>query len=227
MINVSLENAEVLFTTRAGGTSVGGFSSLNLGSFVGDDPLAVSANLEIVRELAGVGRLEIVRQVHGNEIFEPPSGAPAQPPDADGLLTSRRLLGLVVTGADCPPLVLATRDHVAVLHCGWRSIAAGIVERGIEALGEASIQAAIGPGVSAEHYAVGCEVVTAIGADAEPAYRDGHLSLREILRLKLARAGVDLAADVDRCTYAEPAEFFSYRRDGAACGRQAAVAWRR
>ena len=44
-----------------------------------------------------------------------------------------------------------------MLHCGWRGLAAGIVERGVGVVG--AIAAAIGPGIGRCCYEVGDEVL--------------------------------------------------------------------
>ncbi|MFY9487283.1 MAG: polyphenol oxidase family protein [Solirubrobacterales bacterium] len=226
MIRVSLDSAEVLFTTRRGGDSAGPYESLNLGVFTDDDPRDIAANLEAVRSIADLEHLHWPRQVHGGEINRV-AGMPAQDvPVADGLQTSDRGVGLMTVGADCIPLAIAGPDSIAVLHCGWRPTAAGIVESAIARLGGDSLQAAIGPGISQANYEVGTDVVTAIGSDAEAHYVDGRLSLRGVLRTKLQRAGVAIKADLHRCTFAEPDQFFSHRRDGVT-GRQAGIAWLR
>ncbi len=181
--------------------------------------------------------LRFVKQVHGRTILEPvddwPTGADGTPPEADGLMTSdpRYLIG--VRTADCLPLLLATADgrHVAAVHAGWRGLAQGLPAAAVGALCERagctpeSLVAAVGPGIGPERYEIGPEVA----AQFEPEFlrplptgRPG-LDLQGVAVAQLRTAGV---AGVDRlaaCTYDHDAWFFSYRRDGARCGRQAAV----
>ena len=57
------------------------------------------------------------------------------------------------------PVALAGPGGVAMLHCGWRGLAAGIVARGAEAVG--ATDAAIGPGIGPCCYEVGDEVLDA------------------------------------------------------------------
>jgi hypothetical protein len=59
--------------------------------------------------------------------------------------------------ADCLPVALAGPGGVAMLHCGWRGLAAGIVERGVDEVGAEA--AAVGPGIGPCCYEVGPEVV--------------------------------------------------------------------
>ena len=78
-------------------------------------------------------------QVHGTDILRwdsPPQpgrdgyAAPgAELEKVDGHVTDLEGLGLLVLVADCLPVALAGDGRVAMLHCGWRGLAGGIVER--------------------------------------------------------------------------------------------------
>ena len=57
-----------------------------------------------------------------------------RPQDADGQATALAGLGVLVLGADCLPIALAGGGAVAMLHAGWRGLAAGVVEEGVRAL---------------------------------------------------------------------------------------------
>jgi copper oxidase (laccase) domain-containing protein len=48
--------------------------------------------------------------------------------------------------------------------------------------------------------------------------------LRAATRQRLTTAGVQNVIDLDRCTICDE-RMFSHRRQGAAAGRQAAIAW--
>src|SRR5205807_8035757 len=81
---------------------------------------------------------------------------------ADGHATALEGVAPMVLVADCLPLVLAGGGALAVLHAGWRGLAAGIVDEGVRAvreLGSAGpVQAAVGPGAGACCYEVSEEV---------------------------------------------------------------------
>lgn len=227
MIHVDLEYGSAVFTTREGGVSKPPYDSLNLGPYTGDDPAAVEENLTIVREQLRLNEFYLLEQQHGGEVCTVTAETSRyHPSDGDALVTAEYDVGLLVTGADCPPLVLATPERVAVVHCGWRSLAAGIVENVLEELGDGPVQAVIGPGIGAMSYEVGDEVPAALGADAVAAYVAGHLDLVAVIIAKLERVGVEEIEDLGRCTFSEPGEFFSHRRDGGETGRQAGIVWR-
>ena len=212
-----------MFTTRRGGVSEGPYATLNLGLWTDDDPANVRENRRRVAELV-VATFAQGRQVHGahvQRVLDPPAGEPAE---ADGQATALPGVAPVVLVADCLPIALAAPGAVAMLHVGWRGLAGGIVEAGVEALGEAPAAAAIGPGAGPCCYEVGEEVHAAFGGQGR---RGDNLDLKALARSRLEAAGVTQVHDVGICTIcADPALFFSHRRDGGVTGRQAGVVWR-
>jgi len=230
------------FSERTGGESDGSFSSLNLSYTVGDDPGRVSGNrLRLIRGL-GTAPFAVAGLTHGaavRPVGRGRAGAGFSGPDgviagADGLTTSTRGIPLAVTWADCVPLVLASgaEGRVAVIHAGWRGIAAGILERCVGLFASpGEVRAAIGPSIGPCHYEVGEDVALAVAASspagAVTERRGGKLFLDLVATTRriLEAAGVRRVEDAGLCTACEDRRFFSHRRDGAT-GRQAAVAVR-
>ena len=213
----------VLFSERAHG---------NVSSVGGDDAEHGENARERLRELAGVRALARGYQVHGTvvrRVCEVPARAQQQAPTpavrADGQATTLALVGAMVVCADCLPIALGSDGAVAIVHAGWRGLAAGVLEEGVRALrelgGEGSVRAVIGPGAGACCYEVGPEVHAAFGRTSEHAR---HLDLRAIARERLRAAGVRDVHDVALCTICDE-RFFSHRREGARAGRQAGIAW--
>lgn len=214
--DLTLPGARVTFSTRRGGVSEGPFESLNLGLWTDDQPDRVLENRDRLQRHTGASHTALGRQVHGTDLQEwtsPPSGG--DPPEVDGHLTRNKDLGLLVQVADCLPVALATRDQVAMLHCGWRGLAGGIIARALECFDEPP-GAVIGPGIGKCCYEVGEEVAAAFGRSGET-----HLDLRAIAREQLTRASA--LQEVDLCTSCHPELFFSHRRDQGVTGRQAGV----
>ncbi|HSH29442.1 MAG TPA: peptidoglycan editing factor PgeF, partial [Thiohalobacter sp.] len=220
-------------TTRTGGVSTGPYASLNLAGHVGDDPANVAANRVRLRERlqlpAGPAWLE---QIHGTGILD----LDAEPPGpADGALATRPGRVCVVMTADCLPLLLCSRagDRVAAVHAGWRGLAAGVIEAALDRLagrGEALL-AWLGPAIGPTAFAVGEEVRAAFlrhDPRAAQAFqrRDGELyaDLYTLARQRLAAHGVTAVYGGGRCTWSEPEQFYSYRRDGTT-GRMASLIW--
>src|SRR5207247_4191983 len=125
---------------------------------------------------------------------------------------------------------------IALVHCGWRGVAAGIVDRAVEAVCElaggerAEVGAALGPGIGPCCYPVGDQVREAMHArgNGNAVLGSGALDLPLALHIELARAGLraEAIADAGLCTRCRSDLFFSHRRDGGLSGRQARVGWR-
>jgi polyphenol oxidase len=229
---VRLLGATVTFTTREGGVSEGPYESLNLGILTDDEHARVVENRRLAAAEAGVDpeRMAMGWQVHGTELREwsepPPDLAYAQPGDkdlerVDGHLTREPGVGLIVLVADCYPVALSDGHQVAMLHCGWRPLAGGIVEKALERFDSAPA-AAVGPGIGGCCYEVGDEVLE-VFSGIEGAASGRMLDLRRVIAAKLAAAGVEEVQHVDRCTSCEPELYFSHRRDNGVTGRQAGI----
>ena len=233
MIELALPGARVVFTTREGGVSEGPYSSLNLGVLTDDDPERVGRNRDLLSRALSLdpGAVAMGWQMHGAEIEEwtgpPPPGRDgfrspgAELSQVDGHATNSAGLGLLVLVADCLPVALASSDRVAMLHCGWRGLAAGILERGIGTFEEPPV-AAVGPGIGPCCYQVGPEVLDAF-TGVEGVAKDRMLDLRAVADAKLRAAGVTRVEHVDLCTSCRGDLFFSHRRDDGVTGRQAAI----
>jgi purine-nucleoside/S-methyl-5'-thioadenosine phosphorylase / adenosine deaminase len=233
---IDLPGGRAVFTTRRGGYSSGAFAALNLGRLTGDDPAAVLRNRARLQSRIGA-RLAMIRQVHGPRVLrrDHPDQASGHAPEheleeADGQATALRGIAPIVLTADCLPIALVGGGAVAMLHAGWRGLAAGVVEEGLRTLAELDggqpVAAAIGPGAGACCYEVGEEVHRAFAAYGEGARRGHNLDLKAIAREQLKRGGVETIHDVDLCTIcSEPSLLFSHRRDHGVTGRQAGIAW--
>jgi YfiH family protein len=169
------------------------------------------------------------RQVHGASVQRVRSlhgsGGEAVAIDADGHATGVRGVGAMVLTADCLPVALAGDGAVAMVHAGWRGLAAGVLEVGVSALRDVGaggpLVGIVGPGAGACCYEVGPEVRAAFG----DAHAEGKsIDLRAIARDRLLAAGVAQVLDARACTICD-ARFFSHRREGERAGRQAGIAW--
>lgn len=183
-----------------------------------------------------VRRVRWVRQVHGAtvlEITDSGGDGAACAGDADGLLSRDPGTGLLVWTADCVPVALFGTGLVAMVHAGWRGAAAGIVAAAVRRIVELGVpagqlQACLGPSICGRHYQVGPEVIEALARTGVPSgeWRDGdRVDLRRFLCAQLAALGVAGVQLIGPCTYDTPG-LASYRRDGAAAGRQWSLVWR-
>ncbi len=232
-LEAKMHGAHAAFTTRLGGVSEPPFDSLNLGVLTDDVEEAVRENRGRLAAALGIETtsVPIALQVHGAEIVRhagPQSPSPfAEPgsplPEADGHVVEAPGLTPLVFVADCLPIALLGPRGLALLHCGWRPLATGIVAKGAAMVG--ATEAAIGPGIGPCCYEVGEEVLAAFG-DLGEGIADGRmLDLPEVARRLLAAAGVGKIQAANLCTSCNPDLFFSHRRDGGKTGRQAGLAW--
>jgi YfiH family protein len=228
-IAADLPGGRALFTTRVGGVSHGPYASLNLGLWTDDDRECVLENRARVAAATGVRDVALaqglqVHEAHVRKVLERPATA-GQPEPADGQATALPGVAPVVLVADCLPIALIAPQAVAMLHAGWRGLAAGVIPEGIRALRERGAQdeiaAAIGPGIGPCCYEVGDEVRAALHTTGRTA------DLKAVARDQLEAAGVAAVYDCGVCTMcSDPALFFSHRRDHGITGRQAGLAWR-
>jgi YfiH family protein len=226
MFEVDLPGARAVFTIRQGGSSSGPYASRNLGLKTDDDRSVVRKNLQQLQAELELEELHLLDQVHGATVIDAEEPQPERRPIADGAITTTSGRGLLITGADCPAVILASENRLAALHCGWRPVAAGIIETATAQFAGEEFDAAIGPGICQQHFEVGTEVIEALAPDGEEFSAGRQLDLSAVIRARLGRGGAGRIHQIERCTYCEPELFFSHRRDGGVTGRQAGVAWR-
>jgi polyphenol oxidase len=228
-----------LMTTRAGGVSVGPFTSLNLGRAAGDDAASVIENRRRFEAAMGVPT-RYLSQVHGARVVRL-SHAEQGLYEADAAFTTEPGLACTVLVADCLPVLFAapgTRG-VGAAHAGWRGLAGGVLEATVAALADAAgcapreLVAWLGPCIGPRRFEVGADVLDAFGAAAAARFMprprpDGSprwlADLPGLARDRLSAAGVTLVYGGTWCTVEDASAFFSFRRDGVT-GRMAAAVW--
>lgn len=223
-------------STRAGGVSIGPYTSLNLGSSVGDEPEAVMENRARLARSLGFApeRLVTTPQVHGKDVLvvTEETAPGALQVRADILVTREPGWLLMQRYADCVPLLLwhERARVVSVAHAGWRGTVLGVAGRAVEAVGElggdvAGLRAAVGPSIGPCCFEVGDEVADQF-PDADGARTEGprgrpHLDLWEINRRQLVAAGIpsERVEVAGVCTRCNPETYFSHRALGYPAGR--------
>jgi YfiH family protein len=222
-------------TTRAGGMSRKPYDSFNLAAHVGDDAEAVLANRKQLRAALALPSEPVwLRQVHGTSVVD--VGDAGIEPEADGGYATKPGTVCTVLTADCLPVLLCDRrgTRVAALHAGWRGLAGGVIEAGVQALNVpgSDLLAWLGPAIGPQAFEVGNEVRAAfVGRDpaAERGFQPepGGKFLADIYllaRQQLAALGVTAVHGGGLCTVRDRERFYSYRRDGVT-GRMATLIW--
>ncbi len=238
-----------LFTGRGGGLSRRWGAGLNWSISVGDDPAHVAANRERTLQILGLLPEQAVMAglVHGDRVVPVTGEEPEGPggvrfvPDCDAIITDRPRLALIVTAADCVPVLLydPVRRAVGAVHAGWRGTVAGIAGRAVAAMAAeygcnpADIRAAVGPSIGPCCYEVDDAVANPLRAhfgDAAaslllPGRKPGkyQMDLWSANRQDLLNAGVTQVSVSGECTSCSVNRYFSHRAESGTAGRGAAV----
>jgi len=234
---------EAAFPTREGGLSAGPYATLNLGLAVGDDPATVLANRRRFAAAIGLAleRWVVPAQVHGTRlaaVAEADAGRGARDlattvADTDALLTGAPGLGLVVSHADCVPVVVVAAGDdgpaLATVHAGWRGMLDGIVERAAATLARRGrpLGAVVGPSIGPCCFTVDDRLRRRFDARFPGVVEGGAVDLWACAARQLVAAGVpaEEITSTGLCTSCDR-RFFSHRRDRGASGRHLSVAWR-
>lgn len=235
-----------VMTTRAAGHSAGPYQAMNLGLRVGDEPEMVRRNRADLALAIGARPLYL-HQVHGKQVqpwgIEQAAACLDDHVQADASFTVEPGWACLVQTADCLPVLLAARDAagrvrgVAAAHAGWRGLSAGVLEAAVHDLCAACASAPhdcwawIGPGIGAQRFEVGVDVLQAFGCDPArpgPQFRAVDAShwladLAGLARDRLLAVGLRDIGGGRWCTVSDD-RFYSFRRDRVT-GRMAACIW--
>ncbi len=170
---------------------------------------------------------------HGTDVVHvaEPGGHDGAPGDV--AITSCRDAVLGCWAADCAPIVLVgADDEFAVVHAGWRGLAAGVVDIAVAAFGEPVVGALLGPAIGPCCYEFGAAdlATVAAGVHADLASVEGRtsagaraLDVPAAVRAACAHLGLDLVvlAGCTGCAH----DGYSHRVRGEAA-RHVLAAWR-
>lgn len=215
---------------RHGGLSEGPFTSLNAGGGTGDDEKNIDLNRAKMRKHLGCKTLVSGKQVHGIQVQLAPLEKGNE--ECDGLITQAKNAGLFIKHADCQAVIFYDPIEKAVgcIHAGWRGNIQNIYGQAIAKMRQefgskpenifVGISPSLGPCCGQFiHYER--EIPQQFWSfQIRPLYFD----LWEMARTQLLQAGIlphhlEIAPI---CTFCNPADFYSYRRDKPT-GRNATV----
>ncbi|HKS33072.1 MAG TPA: purine nucleoside phosphorylase YfiH [Enterobacteriaceae bacterium] len=229
------EGVAACSSTRIGGVSLAPYDSLNLGAHCGDNPEHVEENR---RRLFAAGALPSnpvwLEQVHGTNVLSL-DGGPYDSKRADASYSRTPGTVCAVMTADCLPVLFCNLSgtEVAAAHAGWRGLCEGVLEETVSRFSDkpGNILAWLGPAIGPTAFEVGPEVRDAFMAkdpqSATAFYLQGEkysADLYQLARQRLANAGVEQVYGGEHCTFSQPEDFFSYRRDKTT-GRLASFIW--
>jgi len=221
------------FSSRASG---------NMSLFYGDTEDALENRRTFLKDL-GIDYRDLVcaQQVHGSKaryIQEADKGKGALSydtaiPDTDALITNKHSLPLAVFTADCPSVFIydPRRPAIGLVHAGWRSTQERIIEKTVKLMQEKfnsqakDLSVSFGPAIGSCCYIVGEDFSDFFPADLIKRNNRYYLDLvrinkRQLLNLRVKDKNI---LDPQICTSCRNEEFFSYRKEGKACGRMMSV----
>ena len=219
------------FFDRTGGVSHGLYATLNGGVGSNDEPGKVAENRTRMAAALGVTpeRFLTPYQIHSPHVVVADAPwASDNRPRADALVTRTPSLAIGVSTADCGPLLFADAEArvIGAAHAGWRGAFTGVIEATVAAMEKlgadrSRIAVALGPTISQPNYEVGPEFMERFQA-ADPgnarffaaSERPGHalFDLNGYIADRISRAGLASFEDLQLCTYADAARFYSFRR---------------
>jgi purine-nucleoside/S-methyl-5'-thioadenosine phosphorylase / adenosine deaminase len=188
----------------------------------GDARVDVDARVRISSELGIPAVWATISQIHGTGVRIARSAGPQG--DADALVTDRPDVPIVIATADCVPIAIEGSSTIALVHAGWRGVAAGVIGATLsvmDGLGDRALRAVIGPHIGPCCYEVGADVVDAVGGHRATT-RWGTISVDLGAAVSDQLGDIDVER-VDICTMDDD-RYASHRRDGTLV-RQVTVAW--
>lgn len=212
-------------TTRHGGFSLGLWS--------GEATGAVMTRWRAFRKAfePRFPTLVLGHQVHGTDVrwHEALPAGWLMLEGVDGHATAQPGVLLTITVADCIPVYLAApgRGAIALLHAGWRGVAGGVLEQGVEILAAGSgtarrdIVMHCGIGICGNCYEVGYEVAEQLNGRPGAAGQS-FVDLRSILASRAENLGIREVTISTFCTAHHQDRFFSHRASGGSDGRMVA-----
>lgn len=235
-------------STRIGGFSESPYNSLNLGFHVGDNPVKVLKNRELLVSALSVplNHFTVAKQIHQDNvkvITEELKGKGAIDYQSaisttDAMITEVPNIYLVVFLADCVPVLFfdPRRKVVGVAHAGWKGTLKLVAGNSVKALQEnfgslpSDIIVGIGPSIGPCCYEVGSEVITKVEnvfhtkegyINNESSDGKGYFNLWEANRTQLIHAGIpeENIEVAEICTCCNADIFFSARYQKGKTGR--------
>lgn len=229
------QSAEVVF----------GFSNRahrNMSLHYGDTAQALDNRIGF---LSGLGidhrKLVCAKQAHGNSVSvvtkrDSGCGALAYESaivDTDAFVTDKLNLPLAIFTADCLSIFLYDPETPAIglVHAGWRSTRSGIAEKTIKLMQDRfgtqarHLIATFGPSIRKCCYEVGEEFLDHFPQEVAESAGKYHLDLAAANKRQLIAGALEEAniLDANICTCCGNDRFFSFRKEGQACGRMISV----
>jgi len=215
------------FFSRKNGFSKGIYKGLNCGKGSKDKKESVKKNLDYVAKKMDIRRdkLILMYQTHSSKVVEIKKNNYKKKIIADAMITKMKGYSLGVVTADCVPIILydTKNEIIGCIHAGWRGALLGVIRNTIAKIKKISsgnkIYACIGPCIGKKSYEVDKNFYKMFMAKSKnnKIYFSNKnknkklFNLRKFITNKLIKSNINVD-QVDRDTFAEKSNFFSYRR---------------
>ncbi len=217
------------FFTRSGGASSGIYAGLNCGFGSDDQADCVAINRGRVAAALDVSVENLLssHQVHSADVLHITGPLEKPLPKADAMVTATPGVAISALSADCQPVLFADAKAsvIGAAHAGSKGALGGVLEATIDAMEElgaerGNISAVIGPCISQRAYEVGPDFLDdfmQVEPDYSRFFANGEgdkyqFDLPGFGLHKLRSTGIGAASWIGRCTYSDPAQFYSWRR---------------
>ena len=184
------------------------------------------------KDIASFTEVASMNQTHSNVVLEIERSGVY---DADALITTKKNLLLVVSTADCMPVVISDNKRIGIIHAGWKGVENKIFYNAIKDFDKNKLKVSIGPHAKACCYE--------IQDDLSQKFQDYTIEreekkfLNEFIKIKKGAHYANLSGDIilfckknnieleiaNECTIGDKM-FHSYRRDKTSL-RQESTVW--
>ena len=225
----SFKKIKHCFFSRNNGFSKGIYKSLNCGIGSGDNNKDVKNNLNFVKKKLKINKekLMTMNQTHSSKVIRiDENNLKIKRYNSDAIITSSKGLALGVLTADCVPIILfdSINNSIGCIHAGWKGCLNGIIENTLKRMRykkkSYKIFACVGPCINKKSYEVGQDLFKKFGKVSQKnsvffsSKKKGKyfFDLRGLVNEKLKRSGVYSVENIDKDTFKDSNNFFSYRR---------------
>ena len=218
---------EHCFFSRKKGFSKGIYESLNCGRGSKDNKKNIHKNLNFVAKTMGVKRnkLILMYQTHSNKVVEINKYNHRRKIIADAMITKMSGYAISVVTADCVPIIIydVKNKIIGCIHAGWKGAFSDIIKNTVKKIKRLNynnkIYASVGPCIGKISYEVDMKFYKKFVSKSRKnkvyfTYKNKTkrlFNLRKFVTDKLLKLNI-IVDQVNRDTYAEKSNFFSYRR---------------
>lgn len=217
-------NIEFYLTDRFDGVSQGSFESFNLGENTND--IYVKDNKKILKNFLHTDKIFYLKQIHSDKIITFQNQNDELLGEGDGIVCEIPDKYMMITIADCHPILLYTKHKFAILHAGRAGLEKRIISKAIHLLKPHQIYAFVGVGIKKCCYE--------IKGDLLQSYKQHHsqylvrydtrfhLDMSQMIKNELTSNNITNIECLEKCSHCNT-HFYSYRRNKD-CGRFALIA---